>query len=71
MHESDRPQRLLNAYVADYLKEEVAAEGLVRNLPVFSEFLNLAALSDRHCQLNADGAEISSPSGKVCELLRE
>ncbi|HXV49950.1 MAG TPA: AAA family ATPase [Candidatus Binatia bacterium] len=43
---SDRPQRLLNSYVADYLKEEVAAEGLVRNLPVFSEFLNAAALSD-------------------------
>jgi uncharacterized protein len=46
MYESDRPQRLLNAYVADYLKEEVAAEGLVRNLPVFSEFLNTAVLSD-------------------------
>ena len=29
MYESDRPQRLLNSYVADYLKEEVAAEGLV------------------------------------------
>jgi len=43
---SDRPQRLLEAYVADYLKEEVAAEALVRNLPVFSEFLNIAALSD-------------------------
>lgn len=43
---SDRPRRLLNGYVADYLKEEVAAEGLVRNLPVFSEFLNVAALSD-------------------------
>jgi len=43
---SDRPQRLLNAYVADYLKEEVAAEGLVRNLPVFSAFLNAASLSD-------------------------
>lgn len=43
---SDRPRRLLNAYVADYLKEEVAAEALVRNLPVFSEFLNVAALSD-------------------------
>lgn len=39
-------QRLLNAYIANYLKEEIAAEGLVRNLPVFSEFLNLAALSD-------------------------
>ena len=43
---SERPQRLLEAYVADYLKEEVAAEALVRNLPVFSEFLNIAALSD-------------------------
>lgn len=41
-----QPQRLLNAYVADYLKEEVAAEALVRTLPVFSEFLNVAALSD-------------------------
>jgi len=41
-----QPQRLLNAYVANYLKEEIAAEGLVRNLPVFSDFLNLAALSD-------------------------
>ena len=41
-----QPQRLLNAYIANYLKEEIAAEGLVRNLPVFSEFLNLAALSD-------------------------
>lgn len=43
---SETPRRLLNAYVADYLKEEVAAEGLVRNLPVYSNFLNVAALSD-------------------------
>jgi len=43
---SNKPKRLLNAYVANYLKEEVAAEGLVRNLPVFSEFLNMAVLSD-------------------------
>lgn len=43
---SSQPRRLLNAYVADYLKEEVAAEALVRTLPVFSEFLNVAALSD-------------------------
>jgi predicted AAA+ superfamily ATPase len=43
---SNAPRRLLNSYVADYLKEEVAAEGLVRNLPVFSEFLNVASLSD-------------------------
>ncbi|MBM4383528.1 MAG: ATP-binding protein [Deltaproteobacteria bacterium] len=43
---AERPQRLLAAYVGDYLKEEIAGEGLVRNLPVFSEFLSIAALSD-------------------------
>jgi predicted AAA+ superfamily ATPase len=43
---SPRPERLLNAYVANYLKEEIAAEGIVRNLPAFSEFLNVASLSD-------------------------
>jgi predicted AAA+ superfamily ATPase len=46
IYQSDEAQPLLNGYVADYLKEEVAAEGLVRNLPVYSEFLNMAALSD-------------------------
>lgn len=43
---SDRSRQLLESYVADYLKEEIAAEGLVRNVPVFSTFLDLAALSD-------------------------
>jgi predicted AAA+ superfamily ATPase len=43
---ADRPRRLLNAYVADYLKEEIAAEALVRRLPSFSRFLDAAALSD-------------------------
>ncbi len=46
LYESSRPERLLASYVGDYLKEEVAAEGLVRNLPVFSAFLSAAALSD-------------------------
>jgi predicted AAA+ superfamily ATPase len=46
VYESSRPERWLASYVGDYLKEEVAAEGLVRNLPVFSAFLNAAALSD-------------------------
>lgn len=46
IYASAHPRRLLDAYVGDYLKEEVAAEGLVRNLSVFSEFLNVASLSD-------------------------
>lgn len=45
-YQSKQPKRLLNSYVSDYLKEEIAAEGLVRKLPVFSEFLNVASLSD-------------------------
>lgn len=46
MYQSERPIRLQHAYVADYLKEEVMDEGLVRKLPPFSGFLNAAALSD-------------------------
>jgi predicted AAA+ superfamily ATPase len=46
IYASSRPKRLLDAYIADYLKEEVAAEGLVRNLPTFSDFLDAAALRD-------------------------
>ncbi len=42
----DAPLPLLRAYVHDYLKEEILAEGLTRNLPVFSSFLAAAALSD-------------------------
>ena len=40
------PSARLRAYVGDYLKEEIAAEGLIRNLPAFSGFLGAAALSD-------------------------
>ena len=46
IYEAARPRRLLDAYIADYLREEVAAEGLVRNLPAFSDFLESASLSD-------------------------
>ena len=34
------PRRSLKAYVQDYLKEEIFAEGLVRNLPAFSRFFD-------------------------------
>ena len=46
MYQSSRPRRMLDAYIADYLREEIAAEGFVRNLPAFSYFLDAAALSD-------------------------
>lgn len=40
------PSRRIRAYVEDYLKEEIAAEGLIRNLPTFAAFLSAAALAD-------------------------
>jgi predicted AAA+ superfamily ATPase len=42
----DSPTALVRSYVQDYLKEEILAEGVTRNLPVFSQFLAAAALSD-------------------------
>ena len=39
---SDEPHEDLQAYVGDYLKEEVAGEALVRNVPAFSRFLTVA-----------------------------
>ncbi len=36
----------LKAYVHDYLKEEIQAEALTRNLPAFSRFLNSAAITN-------------------------
>lgn len=35
----------LRSYVADYLKEEIAEEAKVRNLPSYSQFMKIAALS--------------------------
>lgn len=46
IYQASRPGRLIDSYVADYLKEEIAAEGLARNLPAFAAFLDAAALSD-------------------------
>jgi predicted AAA+ superfamily ATPase len=64
---SDEPHRLIASYVADYLKEEIAAEGLVRNLPSFSNFLDAAALSDTELtnfSTIARDCGVSSPSIK-------
>jgi predicted AAA+ superfamily ATPase len=40
LQSSENAKRSLNAYVQDYLKEEVFAEGLIRNVPAFSRFFD-------------------------------
>ena len=42
--ESEDPEDTLAAYVRMYLKEEIQAEAVVRNLPGFARFLPIAAL---------------------------
>jgi len=64
---SPSPRRLLRSYVADYLKEEIAAEGLVRRLAPFSEFLEKSALSDAepvNCANIARDCGVSAPTVK-------
>ena len=67
IYEASRPRRLLDAYIADYLREEIAAEGLVRNLTAFADFLDAAALSDGE-MVNftniARECSVSSPTAK-------
>jgi uncharacterized protein len=43
--QSPDPIQDLRAYLADYLKEEIAAEAVVQNIPAFAEFLHVAALN--------------------------
>jgi uncharacterized protein len=41
---SDEPREDLESYASLYVTEEIAAEGLTRNIPAFSRFLEVAAL---------------------------
>lgn len=60
---AENPVRMLEAYIGDYLREEIAAEALTRNVPAFARFLEVAAFSNgevvnynniaRECGINA------------------
>ncbi len=41
---SRAPRRLIQSYIVDYLKEEITAEALTRNIPAFNQFLEVAAI---------------------------
>ena len=65
---SDEPEEDLHAYVRTYLQEEIQAEGLVRRLPAFSRFLNMAALTSGQ-MLNF--AKIGNQAGLPAATVRE
>jgi len=62
---SPDPVRDLRAYVGDYLKEEVAAEAVIRNLPAFAEFLRVAAVTSGTLLNYTNVARETGVSGKV------
>lgn len=43
---SERPKRLLSAYVGNYLNDEIVSEARIRNVGVFAQFLEAAAFSN-------------------------
>ena len=55
----------LKAYVHDYLKEEIQAEALTRNLPAFSKFLNSAAITNGMLLNYSNAARESGVSAKT------
>jgi len=65
---SDYPEEELNAYVHTYLREEVQAESLIRKIPAFTRFLEVAALSSGK-MLNF--SEIASDTGAPVSTIRE
>ena len=58
----------LKAYLQDYLKEEVASEGLVRNMPAFSRFFD--AMSYSHGEM-LNFANIARDCGVDAKTVRE
>jgi uncharacterized protein len=62
---SPDPIRDLRSYVADYLKEEIAAEAAVQSIPAFAEFLRVAALTNGELLNYTNVAREAGVSAKV------
>lgn len=71
----ENPRRALKAYVLDYLKEEIQAEGLVRHLPAFNRFLDAMAYSTNGLINYANIARDCGVSGhtvrEYCQILED
>jgi predicted AAA+ superfamily ATPase len=46
IYDSAKPAKLLNAYIGNYLRDEIVAEAKLRNVDVFSRFLQIAAITN-------------------------
>lgn len=67
-YNDENPRLSLRSYVDDYLREEILHEGLTRNLPVFSDFLRVAAIGDTEV-LNM--SNVASETGVAVSTVRD
>jgi len=68
---SDEPEEELADYVEEYLQQEIIAEGATRNLPAFSRFLEIAALSNgEQIDYTAISRDAQVPRSTVQEYFR-
>lgn len=64
----ENPQKRLQAYIGDYLQQEIIAEALVRNLDSFTRFLEVAALCDTEM---VNYTKIASDCGVSSKTIKE
>ena len=72
---SEDPYEDLESYVGNYLKEEIAAEAIVRNIPAFSRFLTVAGLSNgsmiNYSNISSDAEVAKSTVQEYFQILRD
>jgi len=72
---SDSPKEDLEAYCGNYLKEEIAAEAIVRNIPAFSRFLTVAGLCNgrmiNYTNISRDAEVPKSTVQEYFQILRD
>lgn len=72
---SSAPDADLAAYVGTYLQEEIAAEGLTRNIPAFSRFLEVAAVCNgqliNYAKISNDAQVARSTVQEYFQILKD
>jgi predicted AAA+ superfamily ATPase len=65
---SDNPKKMLEAYIGNYLKDEIIAEAKIRNINAFTQFLEAAAFSNAEM---VNYSNIASECGVSHNTVRE
>lgn len=72
---SSEPYEDLEDYIGTYLKEEIAAEAIVRNVPAFSRFLTVAGLCNgsmiNYSNISCDAEVAKSTVQEYFQILRD